>query len=161
MAAILLKAFSAVMSVIVTLSGMFPLAFGNKVYIDPVENTVVLGESFLTEKHFDEPTVITDLETAKKLFNEDECGELNGKFFEKYNMICVPVTLPSTSYKVFVSSIAEKGDTAEIKYSLVTDGCVGAAMICRETICVAVSKNIEKVEASGMKIVVPFCIHEN
>ena len=154
MAAILLKVFSAVMSVVVTLSGTFPALFGNKAYIDPVENTEILGG-------VEEIIVITDFETADSVLNINESAKFDEEFFKSNNLVCIPVTLPSTSYKVFVSSIAEKGDTAEIKYSLVTDGCVGAAMICRETICVAVSKNIEKVEASGMKIVVPFCIHEN
>lgn len=154
MAAILLKVFSVVMSVVVTLSGTFPALFGNKIYIDPVENTEILGG-------VEEIIVITDFETADSVLNINESVKFDEEFFKSNNLVCVPVTFPSTSYKVFVSSIAEKGDTAEIKYSLVTDGCVGAAMICRETICVAVSKNIEKVEASGMKIVVPFCIHEN
>ena len=160
MAAILLKAFSAVMSVIVTLSGMFPVAFGNKVYIDPVKNSIALGESFLSEMRFDEPMIISDLETAKSIFNEDECGELNGKCFEKYNMVCIPVTIPSTNYKVFVNSIAEKGDTAEIQYSLVSDRCVGLTVLFYETVLVSVSKNIENIEVSEKKIIVPFCIHE-
>ncbi|MBQ2904141.1 MAG: hypothetical protein IJE48_07070 [Clostridia bacterium] len=154
MAAILLKVFSAVMSVVVTLSGTFPALFGNRVYIDPAENTELLDG-------VKELTVITDFETADSVLNINESVKFDEEFFRSNNLVCIPVTLPSTSYKAFVSSIAEKGDTAEINYSLVNDGCVGLTVICRETICVAVSKNIKNAEVSETKIFVPFCIHED
>lgn len=160
MAAILLKVFSAVMSVVVTLSSTFPVLFGNRVYLNPVSDAIVLGGEFLSQTYVDEPTVISDLETAEKIFNEEECGEINEKAFEKYNIVCIPVTVPSTNYKVFVNSIAEKGDTAEIQYRLVSDGCVGLTMISHATICVLVSKNIENIDVSETKIIVPFCIHD-
>ncbi len=160
MSAILLKVFSSVMSVIITLSATFPVAFGNRIYIDPVENTTVLGSEFISQKYFEETTVVSDLETVESVFDEAETGEFSGDFFENFNLVCIPVVLPSTSYKVFVSSVAEKADTAEVKYKLVNDGCVGATMISHATICITVSKNIKNADVSATKVVVPFCIHE-
>lgn len=160
MAAILLKVFSAVMSVVVTLSGAFPVLFGNKVYLDPATDAIVLGGEFLSQTYVDEPIVISDLETAEKIFNEEECGEINEKVFEKNNIVCIPVVIPSTNYKVFVNGVAEKGDTVEVEYKLVSDLCIGAMMISHATICVAVSKNIKNIDVTETKMVVPFCIHE-
>lgn len=160
MSAILLKVFSSVMSVIITLSATFPVAFGNRVYIDPVENTTILGGEFISWCYFDEPTVISDFETAETAFGEEETVDFNGDFFDKFNLVCIPVVLPSTSYKVFVSSVAEKGGTAEVKYRLVNDGCVGAMMISHATICITVSKNIKNADVTATKVFVPFCIHE-
>ena len=160
MAAVLLKVFSSIMSVIVTLSGMFPVAFGNRVYIDPVENTTVLGGGFISYVYFDEPTVVSDFETAESNFGEGETGDFNEDFFEKFNLVCIPVVIPSTNYRVFVSSVAEREDTAEVKYRLVNDGCVGATMISHATICIKVSKNIKNIEVTAARAFVPFCIHE-
>ena len=148
------------MSVIVTLSATFPMAFGNRVYMDPVENTTVLGGGFISWCYFDEPTVVSDFETAESVFDEGEKVEFTEDFFDKFNLVCIPVVLPSTSYKVFVSSVAEKGDTAEVNYKLVNDGCVGATMISHATICVAVSKNIKDADVTVTKVFVPFCIHK-
>ncbi len=160
MSAILLKVFSVVMSVLVTLSGTFPALFGNRVFSDPVYGSLVDDGTLLNVGFLEEAIIISDYETAKNLFNEDQTGELNEKYFEKGNIIMFSVTIPNSSCKVFVNSIAECGDTVEIGYSLVRDRCVGATVISRVTVCVAVSKNIENVKLDETEVFVPFCIHK-
>lgn len=160
MAAILLKVFSAVMSVIVTLSGMFPVAFGNKVYIDPAENSAVIDGGLISSDSVKTPTVITDFETAKSVFSDEALENYDEKFFEEHNLVLFSVTLNDTSYRAFVKSIAEKGDKVEIKYSLLSDGCIAAMIITCDVFGVSVSKNIKTADISGTELFVPFCIHE-
>ncbi len=160
MAAILLKVFSVVMSVLVTLSGTFPLLFGNRVFSDPVYGSFVDDGTFFSVGSLGEATIISDYETAKNVFNEEQREELNEKYFEKGNMVLFSVTIPNSSCKVFVNSIAECGDTVEIGYSLVRDGCVGATVMSSVTVAVAVSKNIENVKLNESEVFVTFCIHK-
>ncbi|MBR2868281.1 MAG: hypothetical protein IKB88_04330 [Clostridia bacterium] len=160
MAIVLSKIFAGLMSVIVTISGMFPVLFGGKEFIDPNGDEVRVVSS-IAYNNIDEAAVITDFETFNKLFGVEENGELNKKFFEESNLAVIPVTLTNSVCEVFVETVSVKDNKVTVSYSVVTDGCFGAAVMSEETILIAVGKNVEKVTAYGKNLAVPFCVHKS
>lgn len=80
-------------------------------------------------------------------------ANLGEDFFEENNLIIVDVALPSTAEKVFVSSATEIGDTLSLQYYSQRVAEIGADVICYDSICIIVSKNITKVNA--LELVAP------
>lgn len=158
MAAILLKIFAGIMSVVVMLSGWFPALFGGDVFINPNSGDV-LTASEICFTGIEVPMVITDHETALKHFDFEENGELNEKFFEVSNIVAIPVTIPNSVCKVFVESVSVKDSKVTVKYSVVRDRCVGVTLISEELILISVDKNVKEVEAIEKSVIIPFCIH--
>ena len=160
MAAVLMKIGTVVMSVLITLSGSFPALFGNKVYIDPAENSSVISSSMISSDSTESPTIIEDYETAKTVLSDEALENYDEEFFKEHNLVLFGVSLSDTAHRAFVKSIAEKGDTVEIKYSLLNDGCIAAMVFSCDVFGVSVSKNIKTADISGTEMFVPFCIHE-
>ena len=94
MAIILSKIFAGIMSVVITLSGMFPALFGGREFIDPngVDVSAFRGLSF---SGIGEATVIGDYEAFMKHFDAEEKEEAYKSFFEESNLVVIPVTLSS------------------------------------------------------------------
>lgn len=162
MAAVLLKFVSALMSVIVFLSGAFPALFGGKQYINPYGDDVLIGDdSPFYISGIDSPVVISDYETAKYYAEKCflEADDINEIFFENYNMVYIPVIIPNLANEVYVNSIAENSNVLEVEYSIVHDTCIGGTMLSFSSILVCTSKNITQVEVNKKSITVPFCVH--
>lgn len=160
MAIVLSKIFAGIMSVVITLSGMFPALFGGKEFIDPSQGDVnaFRGLSF---SGIGEATVIGDYEAFMEHFDAEEKEEAYKSFFEESNLVVIPVTLSSPVCKVFVESAAVKGDTVFVSYSVVRDGCIGLTVMSADVILIAVSKDITDVVATEKKVAVPFCVHKS
>ena len=158
MAIVLSKVFAGLMSVVVMISGMFPALFGGKEYVDPSGENVSVGCKIYFSG-IDGATVITDCETALTHFGEEENGKYDEDFFEKSNLVVIPVTLTNLACKVFVESVAVKNDKVFVNYSVVRDTCFGATVMSSEIILIEVDKDVEKVKAFEKKITVPFCVH--
>lgn len=74
----------------------------------------------------------------------DKLGE---DFFEENNLVIVDVTLADTAEKAFVLSATETGDTLCLQYYTKDVAEIGCTVICYDSICIKVSKNITKVNA--------------
>ncbi len=160
MAIILSKIFAGIMSVVITLSGMFPALFGGREFIDPNSDKVSVVSSF-GYNDVDKAEVITDYETFNNLLGAKENGGFNESFFEESNLAVIPVTIPNSACRVFVESVAEKNNKVIVSYSVVRDGCFGATVMSTDIILIAVSKDVEKVRAYEKNMIVPFCVHED
>lgn len=78
---------------------------------------------------------------------------LGDDFFEENNLVIVDVTLADTAEKAFVASAVENGDTLNLQYYTKDIADMGACVICYDSICIKVSKNITKVNA--IKLIAP------
>ena len=74
----------------------------------------------------------------------DNLGE---DFFEENNLVIVDVTLADTAEKSFVASATESGNTLNLQYYTKDVADIGACVICYDSICIKVSKNITKINA--------------
>lgn len=72
---------------------------------------------------------------------------LGEDFFEENNLVIVDVTLADTAEKAFVSSVTENGDTLNLQYYTKDVADMGCCVICYDSICIKVSKDITKVNA--------------
>lgn len=160
MAIILSKIFAGIMSVVITLSGMFPALFGGKEFIDPNSGDVLVS-SEIPFKDIDEAMVISDYETFMKHFDFEELGEPNERFFEVGNVVVIPVTIPNSACRVFVESVIVKNDKVVVSYSVVRDSCFGATVMSTEIIFIAVDKDVEDVISFKKNAIVPFCVHKD
>lgn len=160
MAIILSKIFAGIMSVVITLSGMFPALFGGMNYIEPNMESASVFQG-ISVKDIDEALVISDYETAKKHFVTEENEEISEEFFEESNLIIIPVTIPNSACRVFVESVAVKNGKANVSCSVVRDGCIGLTVMSTEIILIAVDKEIEDVSVFEKNVIVPFCIHKS
>lgn len=110
MTAIIMKILSAIMSVVVFLSGAFPALFGGKEYIDPngdkvtVVDNVDIGEENL---------IISDYESLKALGVENISYDED---FFKENSLAVSTFKLTKGDKLYITSIAVDGRNAEMKY---------------------------------------------
>lgn len=160
MAIILSKIFAGIMSVVITLSGMFPALFGGKEFIDPNSDKVSIVSSFVYND-VDKAEVITDYEKFNSLLGVKENGEFNKSFFEEFNLVVIPVAIPNSACEVFVESVIVKNDKVTVNYSVVRDSCFGATVISTEIIFIAVDKDVEDVISFKKNVIVPFCIHKD
>lgn len=160
MAIILSKIFAGIMSVVITLSGMFPALFGGKEFIDPSQGDInaFRGLSF---SGIGEATVIGDYEAFMEHFYAEEKEEVYKSFFEESNLVVIPVTIPNSVCEVFVESVAVKNDKVFVNYSVVRDGCIGLTVMSADVILIAVDKVVTEVVATEKKVAVPFCVHKS
>ena len=74
----------------------------------------------------------------------DNLGE---DFFKENNLVIVDVELADTAEKAFVASATESGNILNLQYYTKDVADIGACVICYDSICIKVSKNITKVNA--------------
>ena len=72
----------------------------------------------------------------------DNLGE---DFFDENNLVIVDVELADTAEKAFVASSTESGNILNLQYYTKDVADIGADVICYDSICIKVSKNITKV----------------
>lgn len=110
MTAIIVKALSAMMSIVVLLSGVFPALFGGKEYIDPNGDAVTINDGVDIGE---ENLIISDYESFKALgvanisYDED---------FFKESSLAVSTFKLTQGDKLYITSIAVDGRNAEMKY---------------------------------------------
>ena len=160
MAIVLSKIFAGLMSVVVTISGMFPVLFGGKEFIDPSQGDVnaFRGLSF---SGIAEATVIGDYEAFVEHFSVEEDEEDFKSFFEESNLVVIPVSIPNSVCEVFVESVAVKNDKVFVNYIVVRDGCIGLTIMSAEVVLIAVDKGVKEIAATKKDVTVPFCIHKS
>ncbi len=142
MTAIIMKILSAIMSVVVFLSGMFPALFGGKVYIDPNGNEVtVVGDIDIGEENL----IINDYDEFKKLgdiginYSED--------FFEEKSLAVATIKMQEDD-KLYILSIFAEGTNVEMEY-LIDYGQGLAAQLGKiympddKTVFIEIDKNIQ------------------
>ncbi|MBR3818859.1 MAG: hypothetical protein IKJ41_06875 [Clostridia bacterium] len=109
MTAIFFKLVSAVMSVVVFLSGTFPGLFGGREYIDPNGDTVSITDANVVFGSL----IIKDYEAFTKL--EDIGVKYDEAFFED-NALAIATIEYQTGDEIFVKSIYKEGTGYEIEY---------------------------------------------
>lgn len=142
MTAIIVKTLSAVMSVVVFLSGMFPALFGGKVYIDPNGNEVTvvsdinIGEENLIINDYDEFEKLGDIGIN---YSED--------FFEEKSLAVATIKMQEDD-KLYILSIFAEGTNVEMEY-LIDYGQGLAAQLGKiympddKTVFIEIDKNIQ------------------
>lgn len=159
MTAVITKILSAMMSVVVLLSGAFPALFGGKVYIDPYGDEVYIGDFH----GFNEPRVFNDYETLSKV-GAGGClvyglpEEYKSDFFENNSLVIFSVDMSHKDYRIWVKSVVENGDTLEVEYTVITDRRMHALLYQRYSseIIIETSKNIKNVKVTKDELTVPF-----
>lgn len=163
MTAIIMKIISAVMSVVVLISGAFPGLFGGKTYINPYGDEVHICSFY----YFPEPKVISDYQTFSTLhyggclvYGAPE--EYDSEFFETKSLVCFSVQEPQENFRVWVKSVSEKGDTLEVEYCVIREEGM-YAMLYRTFECeiiIEVSKNIKNVKLIPSEKTVSFDVEK-
>ena len=74
--------------------------------------------------------------------------KLGDDFFEENNLVIVDVMLAGTAEKAFVFSAVESGNTLNLQYYTKDVADIGACVICYDSICIKVNKNITKINAA-------------
>ena len=110
MAALLIKASSIFMSLIVLLSNAFPALFGGKIFVDPNGDAVTIVENVDIG---DENIVISDYEAFKAL--GDVGVSYDEKFFETNNLAVFSVEYDER-YTFYVTSICIDGKNMEARF---------------------------------------------
>ena len=148
MAAVLLKFVSALMSVIVFLSGAYPALFGGKQYINPYSDDVHVCEFYW----FSSPRIISDYETFKNLGSGgcivyDAPEDYDSEFFKTKSLACFSIEKDHDDFRVFIKSIKENGDTLDVEYCVISDNSIHALIYSVYTceILIEVSKNIKNI----------------
>lgn len=161
MTAILVKILSAMMSIVVFLSGTFPALFGGKEYIDPYGEEVYIGQFHWHPN----PKIYNDYDTLRAIggkgclvYSLPEIYE--NEYFENNSLVIFSVEVPHDDYRIWIKSIAEVGDTLKVEYSVITDGRIHAMLYERyiSEVIIETSKNIKNVELKKNDTVVPFNI---
>ncbi len=151
MAAVLLKFVSALMSVIVFLSGAFPALFGGKQYINPCGDDVHVCNFY----YFPGPEIISDYETFSNLGSGgcivyDAPEDYDSEFFETKSLACFSLMNEENDFRVFIKSIKENGDTLDVDYCLINEystihALIGIGTYYECDIIIEVSKNIKNI----------------
>lgn len=110
MAALLIKASSIFMSLIVLLSNAFPALFGGKIFVDPNGDAVTIVENVDIGY---ENIVISDYEAFKAL--GDVGVSYDEKFFETNNLAVFSVEYDER-YTFYVTSICIDGKNMEARF---------------------------------------------
>ncbi|MBQ7837692.1 MAG: hypothetical protein IJ395_03620 [Clostridia bacterium] len=110
MAALLIKASSIFMSLIVLLSNAFPALFGGKIFVDPNGDAVTIVENVDIG---DENIVISDYEAFKAL--GDVGVSYDEKFFETNNLAVFSVEYDER-YTFYLTSICIDGKNMEARF---------------------------------------------
>lgn len=151
MSAIIIKILSAAMSVVVFLSGTFPVAFGGNKYINPYGEEVFIGDFY----YFPEPEVISDRETFSELgyggsIRYDSPKEYD---FETSSVAAFSVEMSHSHFKIIIKSIYENGDTLFVDYIIVEPELHD--MMYNRTVTgvvIETSKNIKNIELTSQKV---------
>lgn len=76
---------------------------------------------------------------------KEYADNLGDDFFKENNLVIVDVELADTAEKAFVASATESGNILNLQYYTKDIADIGACVICYDSICIKVSKNITKV----------------
>ncbi len=113
MTAIFFKLVSAVMSVVVFLSGTFPGLFGDREYIYPGGDGVTIIDKKISDDFIYDSIIIKDYESFEAL--GDIGVEYDAKYFEE-NALAIITLEYQTGDEVFIKSIYKDGAVYEIEY---------------------------------------------
>ncbi len=127
MTAIFLKLISAVMSVVVFLSGTFPGLFGGKEYIYPNGDGVTITDKWISNELLHDSIVIKDYEAYKAL--GDIGVDYNAEYFEE-NALAIITLDYQIGDEIYVKSIYKNGKVYEIEYYYLDHNLT---MLCQPT----------------------------
>ncbi len=113
MVAISLKLISAVMSVVVFLSGTFPGLFGGKEYIYPGGDGLTIINKKVSDDFISDSVIIKDYESYESLGGFGV--NYDAKYFEE-NALAIITLEYQTGDEIFVKSIYKNGAVYEIEY---------------------------------------------
>lgn len=113
MNAIFLKLISAVMSVVVFLSGTFPGIFGDREYIYPGDGGIVIIDQKISDDFINDSVIIKDYESYEAL--GDIGVDYDAKYFEE-NALAIITLEYQTGDEIFIKSIYKDGAVYEIEY---------------------------------------------
>lgn len=113
MTAIFLKLISAVMSVVVFLSGTFPGLFGDREYIYPGGDGVTIIDKKISDDFINDSVIIKDYESYEAL--GDFGVNYDAKYFEE-NALAIITLEYQTGDEIFIKSIYKDGAVYEIEY---------------------------------------------
>lgn len=113
MTAIFLKLVSAVMSVVVFLSGTFPGLFGGKEYIDPNSDSITIIDKKISDDYVRDSIIIKDYESFEAL--GDIGVDYDAEYFEE-NALAIVTLEYQTGDEIFIKSIYKDGAVYEIEY---------------------------------------------
>ena len=113
MTAIIFKLVSAVMSVVVFLSGAFPGLFGDKEYIYPGSDGVTIINKKISDNFIHDSAVIKDYESFEAL--GDIGVDYDAEYFEE-NALAIVTLEYQTGDEVYIKSIYKDGAGYEIEY---------------------------------------------
>ncbi len=113
MTAIFLKLISAVMSVVVFLSGTFPGLFGGKEYIDPNSDGITIIDKKISDDYVRDSVIIKDYESFEAL--GDIGVDYDAEYFEE-NALAIITLEYQTGDEIFIKSIYKEGAVYEIEY---------------------------------------------
>ena len=113
MTAIFFKLVSAVMSVVVFLSGTFPGLFGDREYIYPNGEGVTIIDKMISEDFINDSAIIKDYESFEAL--GDIGVDYDAEYFEE-NALAIITLECQNGDEVFIKSIYKDGAVYEIEY---------------------------------------------
>lgn len=113
MTAIFFKLVSAVMSVVVFLSGTFPGLFGDREYIYPNGEGVTIIDKVISEDFINDSAIIKDYESFEAL--GDIGVDYDAEYFEE-NALAIITLECQNGDEVFIKSIYKDGAVYEIEY---------------------------------------------
>ena len=113
MTAIFFKLVSAVMSVVVFLSGTFPGLFGDREYIYPDGEDVTIIDKMISEDFINDSVIIKDYESFEAL--GDIGVDYEAEYFEE-NALAIITLEYQNGDDFFIKSIYRDGTSYEIEY---------------------------------------------
>ncbi|MBE6819457.1 MAG: hypothetical protein E7516_00185 [Ruminococcaceae bacterium] len=157
-----MKLISFFISVIVFLSGTFPVLFDGKVYINPYGDEVHICEYY----YFPETKVFSERETFSK-YGGNGCmvyeppEEYNSEYFENKSLVCFSV-METQDFRVWIKSITEDGDTLNVEYCVIKDTKLHAQLytVYSCEIFIEVSKNIKNINLISSEKTIPFDVEK-
>lgn len=141
------KFISAVMSVVIFLSGAFPAIFDGEKYINPYGEEVIISEFTYGLRS---PWIFSDYERYYN-FHYGNCvvydppKDYKEDFFKEKNLVVICEEQENNEFDVIVKSIKEKGDTLIVEYVTIL-GAEDNYHPESVNIFIETSKNIKKVE---------------
>lgn len=113
MTAVFLKLVSSMMSVVVFLSGAFPGLFGDREYIYPNGNGILIIDKMISEDFINDSVIIKDYESFEAL--GDIGVDYDAEYFEEHALAIITLEY-QTGDEVFIKSIYKDGAVYEIEY---------------------------------------------
>ncbi len=113
MTTIFFKLVSAVMSVVVFLSGTFPGLFGDREYIYPNGEGVTIIDKVISEDFINDSAIIKDYESFEAL--GDIGVDYDAEYFEEHALAIITLDYQNGN-DFFIKSIYKDGTAYEIEY---------------------------------------------